>query len=56
VALLAFVTAAFAVGAGVGGRCTRLIHQQAAWIAAAAVMIVLAAIVIETRRLDLRGT
>lgn len=54
-ALLASVVAAFAVGAGVGGLCTRLIHQQAAWIAAAALMIVLVAIVIETSRLDRRG-
>lgn len=53
-ALLASVVAAFAVGAGVGGLCTRLIHQQAAWIAAAALMIVLVAIVIETSRLDRR--
>jgi len=51
-ALLATIIAAFAVGAGVGGLCTRLIHRQAAWIAAGALMIVLAAIVIETRRLD----
>jgi uncharacterized membrane protein YoaK (UPF0700 family) len=51
-ALLAFVTSAFAVGAGVGGLCTRLIRQQAAWIAAAALIVVLVAIVIETRRLD----
>ncbi|HYB17214.1 MAG TPA: YoaK family protein [Streptosporangiaceae bacterium] len=54
-ALLALVTAAFAVGAGLGGLCTRLIHQQAAWITAAALMIALVAIVIETRRLDRRG-
>jgi uncharacterized membrane protein YoaK (UPF0700 family) len=53
-ALLACIIAAFAVGAGVGGLCTRLIHQQAAWIAAAALTIVLVAIVIETRRLDRR--
>lgn len=54
-ALLAFVTVAFAIGAGVGGLCTRLIHQQAAWVAAAVLMIVLVDIVIETRRLDRRG-
>jgi uncharacterized membrane protein YoaK (UPF0700 family) len=54
-ALLASVVAAFAVGAGVGGLCTRLIHRQAAWIAAAALVIVLVAIVTETRRLDRRG-
>jgi uncharacterized membrane protein YoaK (UPF0700 family) len=54
-ALLASVVAAFAVGAGVGGLCTRLIHRQAAWIAAAALVIVLVAIVTETRRLDQRG-
>jgi uncharacterized membrane protein YoaK (UPF0700 family) len=54
-ALLASVIAAFAVGAGVGGLCTRLIHHQAAWIAAAALMTVLVALVIETRRLDRRG-
>ena len=54
-ALLASVIAAFAAGAGVGGLCTRLIHHQAAWIAAAALMIVLVALVIETRRLDRRG-
>jgi uncharacterized membrane protein YoaK (UPF0700 family) len=34
--VLASIIAAFAVGAGVGGLCTRLIHQQAAWIAATA--------------------
>jgi uncharacterized membrane protein YoaK (UPF0700 family) len=50
--LLASIIAAFAVGAGVGGLCTRLIHQQAPWIAAAVLMIVLVAIVIETWRLD----
>jgi uncharacterized membrane protein YoaK (UPF0700 family) len=54
-ALLASVIAAFAAGAGVGGLCTRLIHHQAAWIAAAALMIVLVGLVIETRRLDRRG-
>ena len=45
---------AFAVGAGVGGLCTRLIHQRAAWIAAAALVIAGVVIVIETRRLDRR--
>ena len=55
-ALLASVVAAFAVGAATGARCTRLIHRQAAWIAAAALMIVLVAIVIETRRLAQQGT
>jgi uncharacterized membrane protein YoaK (UPF0700 family) len=55
-ALLASVVAAFAVGAGAGGLCTRLIHRQAAWIAAAALMIVLAAIVIETRELGQQRT
>jgi Protein of unknown function (DUF1275) len=54
-ALLASVITALAVGAGTVGLCTRLIHQQAAWIAAGVLMIVLAAIVIETRRLDRRG-
>jgi uncharacterized membrane protein YoaK (UPF0700 family) len=53
-ALLAYVVAAFAAGAAVGGLCTRLIHQQAAWIAAAILIFVLAAIVIETSRLDRR--
>jgi uncharacterized membrane protein YoaK (UPF0700 family) len=51
-ALLAAIIAAFAVGAAAGGLCTRLIHRQAAWIAAAALMIVLVAIVIETRSLE----
>jgi uncharacterized membrane protein YoaK (UPF0700 family) len=54
-ALLGSVVAAFAVGAGVGGLSTRLIHHQAAWIPAAALMIVLIAIVAETRRLGRRG-
>src|SRR5262249_7206702 len=54
-ALLALIIAAFAVGAGVGGLCTRFIHQQAAWVAASVLMIVLAAIVMETRRLDRRA-
>lgn len=54
-ALLGSIIAAFAVGAGVGALCTRLIHHQAAWIPAAALMIVLIAIVTETRRLDRRG-
>ena len=53
-ALLAWIVAAFAVGAGVGGLCTRLVHQQAAWIAAAVLMLVLIAIVVETSRLDRR--
>jgi hypothetical protein len=53
-ALLAWIIAAFAVGAGVGGLCTRLIHQRAAWIAAAVLMIVLVVVVVETRRLDQR--
>jgi uncharacterized membrane protein YoaK (UPF0700 family) len=53
-ALLAWIIAAFAVGAGVGGLCTRLIHQRAAWIAATGLMIVLVVLVIETRRLEQR--
>jgi uncharacterized membrane protein YoaK (UPF0700 family) len=53
-ALLASIIAAFAVGAGVGGLCTRLVHHRAAWIAAAALVIVLVAIVVETWRLDRR--
>jgi len=53
-ALLAWIISAFAVGAGVGGQCTRLLHQRAAWIAAAGLMIVLAAVVTETRGLDRR--
>jgi uncharacterized membrane protein YoaK (UPF0700 family) len=55
-ALLASIVAAFAFGAGVGGLCTRLIHQPAAWIAAAALMIVLVALVVETRRLEREDT
>lgn len=55
-ALFASILAAFAVGAGTGGLCTRLIHHQAAWIAAAALMIVLVAIATETWRLDRQGT
>jgi uncharacterized membrane protein YoaK (UPF0700 family) len=50
-ALLASIIAAFAVGAGVGGLCTRLIHQQAALIPAAVLMIVLVVVAAETRRL-----
>lgn len=53
-ALLGCIVAAFAVGAGVGGLCTRLVHHRAAWIAAAVLVIVLAAIVVETWRLDRR--
>jgi uncharacterized membrane protein YoaK (UPF0700 family) len=53
-ALLASVVAAFGVGAGAGGLCTRLLHHQAAWIAAAALMVVLVAIVVETWKLDRR--
>ena len=53
-ALLAWIIAAFAVGAGVGGLCTRLVHHRAAWIAAAVLVIVLVAIVVETWRLDRR--
>jgi uncharacterized membrane protein YoaK (UPF0700 family) len=53
-ALLASIVAAFAVGAGVGGLCTRLIHHRAAWIAAAVLMIVLVVVVVETWRLEQR--
>jgi hypothetical protein len=38
----------------VGGLCTRLVHQQAAWIAAAVLVLVLGGLVVETRRLDQR--
>jgi uncharacterized membrane protein YoaK (UPF0700 family) len=53
-ALLAWIVAAFAVGAGIGGLCTRLIHHRAAWIAAAILMIVLVVVVVETWRLEQR--
>jgi uncharacterized membrane protein YoaK (UPF0700 family) len=53
-ALLAWIIAAFAVGAGVGGLCARLLHQRAAWIAAAGLMIVLVVVFVETRRLEQR--
>ena len=53
-ALLAWIIAAFAAGAGVGGLCTRLLHQRAAWIAAAGLMIVLVVVVAETRRIEQR--
>ena len=53
-ALMASVIASFAIGAGVGGLCTRLIHQRAALIAAAVLVIVLVVVVIETRRLGQR--
>jgi hypothetical protein len=53
-ALLAPIIAAFAIGAGVGGLCTRLLHHQAAWVAAAALLVVLVAIVIGTWKLDRR--
>jgi uncharacterized membrane protein YoaK (UPF0700 family) len=53
-ALMAYIVGAFAVGAGVGGLCTRLVHQQAAWIAAAVLILVLAALALETSRLDRR--
>lgn len=53
-AVLACIVVAFAVGAGVGGLCTRLVHQQAAWIAAAVLILVLAGIVLETSRRDRR--
>ena len=52
---LASIVAAFAVGAGVGGLCTRLIGHPAAWVAAAVLSGVLAAIVAETRRLERPG-
>jgi len=53
-ALLAPIIVAFAVGAGVGGLCTRLLHRQAAWIAAAVLLGVLVAVVVETWKLDRR--
>ncbi len=51
-ALLGWVVAAFAVGAAVGGLCTRLIHQRAALVAAGILIIVLVVVVVETRRLE----
>jgi uncharacterized membrane protein YoaK (UPF0700 family) len=53
-ALMASIVAAFAVGAGVGGLCTRLIHQRAALIAAAVLIIVLVVVALETWRLEQR--
>lgn len=53
-ALLAWVVAAFAAGAGAGAVCTRLVHQRAAWFPAAVLALVLAVLVIETTRLDRR--
>jgi uncharacterized membrane protein YoaK (UPF0700 family) len=50
--VLASIIAAFAVGAGIGGLCTRLIEHRAAWVAAAVLAGVLIAIVAETRRLE----
>jgi uncharacterized membrane protein YoaK (UPF0700 family) len=53
-ALLAWIVVAFAVGAAVGGLCTRLIHHRAAWIAAAGLLIVLVVVVVETWSLEQR--
>lgn len=52
-ALLVSIVAAFAVGAGVGVLCTRLIHQKAALIPAAVLMTVLVVVVV-TWRLEQR--
>ena len=51
-AVLACVVGSFAVGAGIGGLCTRLIEHRAAWITAAVLAGVLVALVAETRRLE----
>jgi uncharacterized membrane protein YoaK (UPF0700 family) len=53
-ALLAWIIAAFAVGAAGSGLYTMLIHLRAAWIAAAGLVIVLAVVAVETRRLEQR--
>jgi uncharacterized membrane protein YoaK (UPF0700 family) len=52
---LACVLVAFAVGAGVGSLCTRFLHQRAAWVAAAVLILVLAIIVFETSGLGPRN-
>jgi uncharacterized membrane protein YoaK (UPF0700 family) len=54
-AVLASIIAGFAVGAGIGGLCTRLIQHRAAWVAAAVLAGVLVTIVAETRRLERPG-
>jgi uncharacterized membrane protein YoaK (UPF0700 family) len=51
-AVLACIIVAFAAGAAVGGLCTRLIHQQAAWLPAAVLAGVLVTLVLETSRLE----
>jgi uncharacterized membrane protein YoaK (UPF0700 family) len=42
------------VGAGVGALCTHALGPRAAWVAAAMLVLVLAAIVIETETLSRR--
>jgi uncharacterized membrane protein YoaK (UPF0700 family) len=49
---LAAIVGSFAVGAGIGGLCTRIIGHPAAWITAAVLAGVLVALVAETRRLE----
>jgi uncharacterized membrane protein YoaK (UPF0700 family) len=54
-AILACIIAAFAAGATIGGICTRLIHQQAAWLPVAVLVAVLVTLVTETWRLERPG-
>jgi uncharacterized membrane protein YoaK (UPF0700 family) len=51
-AVLACIIAAFAVGAVIGGLCTRLIQQRAAWAPTAVLVAVLLTVVLETWRLE----
>jgi len=54
-AVLACIIVAFAAGATIGGLSTRLIHQRAAWVAAAVLAAVLVTLAMETWRLERPG-
>jgi uncharacterized membrane protein YoaK (UPF0700 family) len=54
-ARISAVVAGFGVGAGVGALCTHALGPRAAWVAAAMLVLVLAAIVIETETLSRRN-
>ena len=54
-ARISAVVASFGAGAGVGALCTHALGPRAAWVAAAILVLVLAAIVIETETLSRRN-
>jgi uncharacterized membrane protein YoaK (UPF0700 family) len=54
-ARISAVVASFGAGAGVGALCTHALGPRAAWVAAAMLVLVLAAIVIETETLSRRN-